>query len=70
MLITYAITKYYVNNSNSDNGSDIIKMVKTFYVGRQTRARLGSIKKILSVKVKNFSSLIIEDSITSCLKIS
>ena len=37
MLITYAIAKYYANNSDSGNGSGsgMIKMVKAFHVDRQ-----------------------------------
>ena len=37
MLITYAIVKYYINNSdsNSNSNSDIMKMVKVFHVDKQ-----------------------------------
>ena len=48
MLMTYAIARCYANSSDSDSGSDIMKMVKVFYVnrqaGRQARARLNSIR--------------------------
>ena len=41
MLITYAISKYYTNNSNSgsDSDSNIIKMLKAFHVDKQGNTR-------------------------------